>query len=145
MTTTPEPVLDDQPVHTWFGLSYAAYLVVPRTLMQSMPPAWQQRMVACLRELDAAFDHLPRAEAYDVVPGTVHQVCDLTDDQLTAAGLTPAHQDEPEDDDAEPRNTRYLDRDGRELERCDYVLLPGTDPIPHYNRGRTRLAPAATR
>lgn len=31
------------PIHGFFGLSYSNYLVLPRTLMQSMPVAWQER------------------------------------------------------------------------------------------------------
>ena len=38
-------------VHTWFGLSYANYLVLPRTILQSTPPDWQRRFVKLLDEL----------------------------------------------------------------------------------------------
>lgn len=140
----PGIVLEDEPVHTWFSLSYANYLVVPRTLLQSMPASWQQRLVACLRELDAAFAGVPQAEAYDVTAGTVHEVGDLTDAQLRAAGLV-AETDGQDDEDGGPSETRYSDRDGHELDRCDSVLVPGADPVPHYNRGRTRLVPASGR
>jgi hypothetical protein len=27
----------DEPIHLWFGLSYASFFVMPRTVMQSMP------------------------------------------------------------------------------------------------------------
>ncbi|MEU3565757.1 hypothetical protein [Kitasatospora sp. NPDC006786] len=127
----------DEPVHEWFGLSYAAYLVLPRTLLQSMPAAWQQRLVACLRDLDTAFAHVPQAEAYDVTPGTAHEVGDLTEAQLRAASI---HTETGDDPDGE---ARYRDSEGRELERHDTVLLPGPDPVPHYNRGRTRLTPSS--
>lgn len=50
--------LDDEPIHLWFSLSYANYLVLPRSVLQSMPHEWQQRFVACLEELDAAASHL---------------------------------------------------------------------------------------
>jgi len=33
-TADPRPPCD---IHTWFGLTYANYLVLPRTLLQSMP------------------------------------------------------------------------------------------------------------
>lgn len=59
---------DFEAIHGWFGLSYANYLVLPRTLLQSMPDAWQTRFVACLRELDQAFDHVEQALAYRVTP-----------------------------------------------------------------------------
>ncbi|MGW1870954.1 hypothetical protein ACWCPS_36115 [Streptomyces mauvecolor] len=76
-------------VHTYMGLSYANYLVLPRTLLQSMPGPWQTQFVALLEELTDAFAHVPQAEAYDVTPGTE----------------------------------------------------AGIDPVPHYNRGRTRIEP----
>ncbi|MEU8926994.1 hypothetical protein AB0D10_39765 [Kitasatospora sp. NPDC048545] len=132
----------DGPVHSWFGLTYANYLVVPRTLLQSMPASWQQRTVACLTELDQAFAHVARAEAYDVVPGTVREVGELTDAQLAAAGVQAETHDE---DSTTSGESRYSDRDGQELQPHDWVLLPGTDPVPHYNRGRTRITPYGRR
>lgn len=38
-------------IHEWFGLSYANYLVIQRTFLQSMPDEWQDRLVKCLEEL----------------------------------------------------------------------------------------------
>jgi hypothetical protein len=43
-----------KPVHAWFGLSYANYLVMPRAVLQSMPPAWQEKFVKLLAEAEAA-------------------------------------------------------------------------------------------
>jgi hypothetical protein len=40
------------PMHGWFSLSYASYLVVPRSVIQSMPVEWQERCVALLEELN---------------------------------------------------------------------------------------------
>lgn len=48
------------PVWDAFGLTRAAYLVVPRRTLQSMPLDWQQRFVALMDESHA---HLP-AEAF---------------------------------------------------------------------------------
>lgn len=45
-------------VHTWFGLSYSSYLVVNRTLLQSMPEEWQHRFTAVMDDLGEAFAHL---------------------------------------------------------------------------------------
>jgi len=87
------PLIPDGPVHTWFELSYANYLTLPRSVLQSMPIGWQERFVACLDELDEEFGHLDWP-SYAVSART---------------------------------------RDGR--------FRP--DPIPHYWRGRTRLAPAS--
>ena len=47
---------DTEPVHSYFELSYAHYLVVSRTALQSMPIEWQRRFIECMEELDAAID-----------------------------------------------------------------------------------------
>lgn len=52
-----DKVIDtSSPVWDWFELSYASYLVLPRTLMCGMPREWQERMVALLREMEATYD-----------------------------------------------------------------------------------------
>ncbi len=43
---------EHEAIHGAFGLSYAHYLVVPRSLLQSMPNEWQQRFVDTLKEMD---------------------------------------------------------------------------------------------
>lgn len=40
----------------WFGLSYAAWLAIPRTLMHAMPDDWQRQMAALLSQWDEAWD-----------------------------------------------------------------------------------------
>jgi len=37
-----------EPIHDWFSLSYASYLVIPRTILQSCTPENQQRLVDAL-------------------------------------------------------------------------------------------------
>ena len=51
-------------IHVWFSLSYANYLVLPRTLLQSMPDEWQDRFVSCLKELQRATADIPQASDY---------------------------------------------------------------------------------
>ena len=53
----PDRYGDDgrQPIWDWFQLTYAAYLVLPRVMLQSMPIEWQDRFVGCLGELEVAF------------------------------------------------------------------------------------------
>jgi hypothetical protein len=132
--TAPRAVIrKDGPIHLWFGLTYANHQVLHRSLTQSMPTEWQERMVRCLEELQAAYQHLPQPEAYEIIPGTEHEVGSLTADQLAAAGVTFER-------DVAGCIDRYW-RDGQELNPEDLVLLPGTDPIPPYNRGRTYLPP----
>jgi hypothetical protein len=52
------------PIHLWFELTYAQYLTIPRSVLQSMPQGWQARMVACLEELDATIDWRPAEGRY---------------------------------------------------------------------------------
>jgi hypothetical protein len=49
--------VDEMDVHTWFGLSYASYLTINRSLLQSMPDEWQDRFVRCLTELQRHFGY----------------------------------------------------------------------------------------
>ena len=39
-------------IHNWFGLSYANYLVLPRSILQSMSTEWQKKFVDLLNELE---------------------------------------------------------------------------------------------
>jgi hypothetical protein len=84
---------EPEPIHLWFSLTYANYLVMPRSVLQSMPQEWQAKFCALLDEAHEAFGHLDWPH-YAV-------------------------------------NVR--EADGKF----------GRDQIPHYNRGRTRLTPAA--
>ncbi|MCW6003927.1 hypothetical protein K1W54_04925 [Micromonospora sp. CPCC 205371] len=131
----------DGPIHSFFGLSYSNYLVLHRTLMQSMPVEWQERAVALFRDLDAAFEHVEQAEAYEVTAATECEYSDLSDADMRQLGVT--QPDEPADEHDERWERRYYDRDGNEHDACDRALVPrlGGDPIPHYNRGRTFIEP----
>lgn len=53
-------------VHTMFGLTYANYLVLNRTLLQSMPEDWQHRFTALVDEFDRAFANVDRAPQFTV-------------------------------------------------------------------------------
>lgn len=80
---------DTEAIHTWFSLTYANYLILPRSVLQSMPDKWQKKFVELLEECSESFGYLdwPRYSCY-------------------ARG-----------------------NDGKFIQ----------DPIPHYNRGRTKL------
>ena len=54
-------------IHQFFGLSYANYLVLPRSVLQSMPDEWQRRFVKCLEELDETIDWRPKGDAFYLV------------------------------------------------------------------------------
>lgn len=55
-------------IHEWFNLTYAQYLTVPRSVLQSMPETWQHRFVALLEELDETgwMSMLPKDTCYKV-------------------------------------------------------------------------------
>lgn len=78
-------------IHEWFELTYANYLVLPRSVLQSMPDEWQSSFVALLREMGNLYDGL-----------------DWPTYAVNARGV----------------HGRFT-----------------KDPIPHYNRGRTRVEP----
>lgn len=43
-------------LHLWFGLSYAAFLVMPRVAMMEMPKEWQEKMAELLNQYDETID-----------------------------------------------------------------------------------------
>ncbi len=61
------------------------YLVVPRSLAQSMPLRWQHAFVGLLADLHHAYAHLPWPE-YAVIPSRREALTDLDEQQLAAAG-----------------------------------------------------------
>jgi hypothetical protein len=129
---------EPEAIHGHFELSYSNYLVLPRTLLQSMPDAWQARFVALVQELRDAFEQVPQADGYQVTTGKWMPLDDMTESQLHAAGIDV----EGDDDLGAGPGTRYhRQSDGAELGRHDYGFVPRPDPVPHYNRGRTRIEP----
>lgn len=56
----------DEPFHVWCGLSYLNYLVIPRTLAQSMPVEWQAQLVALLEEAEPLLKVVEPAGGYRV-------------------------------------------------------------------------------
>jgi hypothetical protein len=63
----PITQFSDEPIHEWFELSYAQYLTIPRSALQSMHESWQARFVQCLNELDELIDWRPNRGRYRVV------------------------------------------------------------------------------
>lgn len=51
-------------IHGWFELSYAQYLTLPRSVLQSMPEPWQVKFVKLLEELDETIDLRPKEGRY---------------------------------------------------------------------------------
>jgi hypothetical protein len=149
---------DREAIHRHFSLSYANYLVLPRTLLQSMPDEWQARFVGLLDDLNDAFQHVPQAEGYKVEAATQCEVSDLDEGQRAQLGITedwyrgetPPSACSPDDlaewqaEHEDPDGPVYW-RDGEEVEGDELVMLPVVDPVPHYDRGRTRIEPQAHR
>jgi hypothetical protein len=62
-------VLSLPDVSSFFSLSYANYLTVPRVLMEAMPIDWQRRFCALVGEMQEVFDYWAHDElnaTYDV-------------------------------------------------------------------------------
>ena len=43
-------------LHTWFGLSYNSFIVMPRCLLQEMPYEWQGKLTKLMEEWDDTWD-----------------------------------------------------------------------------------------
>lgn len=124
---------DPTDIHTHFSLSYANYLVLHRTLLQSMPLAWQHRFVAMLEELDAAFPDVEKPAGYRVETGDWHYPDDVAAERLKRLGWTTRGRWE---------QRVFIDPDGNEHSGFQAVVfVPAPDPVPHYDRGRTRIEP----
>ena len=128
----------DGPIHGWFGLTYSNYLVLHRSMMQSMPVEWQQRAVALFDELDNAFPDLERPPSFIVTAAQEREYSDLDDAELARLGVTRS-----DDDENYEGELVFWDRDGDEHEPWERALvpLPAGDPVPLYNRGRTFIEP----
>lgn len=51
-------------IDEFFGLGRTEYLTVPRRVLNSMPPEWQERFAACMKELDDTLDWRPESGQY---------------------------------------------------------------------------------
>lgn len=48
---------DRKEIHNYFSLTYASYLVLPRSVLQSMPSEWQDSFVRLLEEIPSTLDY----------------------------------------------------------------------------------------
>ena len=112
------------------------FLVVPRSLAQSMPLRWQQVFVGLLADLHDAYAELPWPD-YKVVPSRWERLVDLDDEQLQAAGYVT-------DLDADGQLEYRDDADNRVPDPDRHrVLAPIDDPLPKAAGGRVEPRPAA--
>ena len=72
MTTEEVDILNEnrqRDIHSFFSLSYASYLTIPRSVLQSMPDDWQDKFVRLLEQIDTTLevDDMPdyRVQAID--------------------------------------------------------------------------------
>jgi hypothetical protein len=100
-----------------------AYLVIPRSLAESMPLPWQEEMARLIFELQQAYGKLPWP-VYRVVPSRVERLADLDEEQLAEVGCLAEIDTDGE--------LRYRDREGRVIENPEEheVLVSCVDPIP---------------
>lgn len=103
------------------------YVVLPRSLIESMPLPWQQHTRNLLAEFHQAFGHL-RWPKYRVVPSRYERLVDLDEDQLAEVGCTVEVGDDGE--------LEYRNRDGSKVADPDeYVLVSCLDPIGERHDG----------
>lgn len=128
-------------IHTWFSLTYANYLVVPRSVLQSMPEDWQHRFTGLLGETSEAFGHLDWP-AYDVRALKREPDCITPYVECDTCGGTGHGTDGDEEVDCPmcEGGGEVEDSEGPRHETPEEVGVID-DPIPHYERGRTMLEP----
>lgn len=129
---------EHEAIHAWFELTYANYLVLPRSVLQSMPDEWQHRFVGCLEEMGKAYGYLDwpaysvqalAREADIITPVMECEVC---------AGR--GHDEDGEDCPVCEAMGEIPTNEGERYETPEEVGFR-IDPIPHYERGRTRIPP----
>ncbi|MGC4033661.1 MAG: hypothetical protein QM754_18405 [Tepidisphaeraceae bacterium] len=112
------------PIHTYFSLSYSNYLVVNRSILQSMPMDWQETFVGLINQMQDAAGGVEVAQAYEVTAGNDRYVNELSADELKSVGIEEVWDDAEE-------NSEYV-RDGETIDGGSHVIVPCPDPVPHY-------------
>jgi len=62
-----KPIIIKEIVHEWFGLTYSSYMVLPRTMLQSMPDNWQEKFIKLVDEMDDKLGHHNQVYSYTVL------------------------------------------------------------------------------
>lgn len=211
-TSTRPALADNEPIHTWFNLTYASHLVLDPVRTSHLPPQWHTEMAAMLDQLNRAFPDINRNGDTALALAAKEWECgDLGEEQMAAIDMITSvdtvHEgcDHQGDEDAkwgcEHDNLRWYDWRGDEYGRSECVAVPTeteqearaagrvvvsrtllqsmptdwqarfvrlleqadagdapgpesydirfytaggvrtTDPVPHYNRGRTHIEP----
>jgi hypothetical protein len=124
--------LADYLAHGWPGVD-EGYVVIPRSLAESMSLPWQQQMAAMLGQFHQTHRGLSWP-VYRVVPSRYENLVDLDEEQLAEAGYLVEIDADGE--------MVYRERSGRKVEDPQHttVLVSCLDPIPP--RGSARATPA---
>jgi hypothetical protein len=114
--------LADQLNRGWPGVD-AGYVVLPRSIAESMSLPWQQQMAALLDQFHQEHARLAWP-IYRVVPSRYEKLIDLDEEQLAEAGYLVEIDTDGE--------IVYRERSGRKVEDAEdtTVLVPCLDPIP---------------
>jgi hypothetical protein len=114
--------LADQLNRGWPGVD-AGYVVLPRSIAESMSLPWQQQMAALLDQFHQEHARLAWP-VYRVVPSRYERLTDLDEEQLAEAGYLVEIDTDGE--------MVYRERSGRKVEDAESttVLVPCLDPIP---------------
>jgi len=109
------------------------YVVIPRSLAESMPLPWQHQAVRSLAELHAAFAHLSWP-VYQVVPSRYERLVDLDEEQLAEVGCLMEIDTDGE--------VVYRYRDGKRVDEPEQttVLVSCEDPLPPGGGGHVQPA-----
>lgn len=110
------------------------YTVLPRSLAETMPVAWQQQMASLLSQFHRMYAHLDWP-AYRVVPSRYELLVDLDEDQLAEVGCIVEIDAEGE--------LVYRESDGRRIEEPENtsVLVSCPDPLPGEQANATESTP----
>jgi hypothetical protein len=118
--------LVDQLNRGWPGVD-AGYVVLPRSIAESMSLPWQQQMAALLEQFHQEHGRLAWP-IYRVVPSRYEKLVDLDEEQLAEVGYLVELDTDGE--------MVYRERNGRKVEdpRNTTVLVSCLDPIPEPQR-----------
>lgn len=124
-------------IHDYFELTYAHWLTLPRTLLQSMPDEWQKDFVALL-------DKFNEEMAMDLLPATNVQVLRRSPERIEIREDCENCEGSGADDEEEDGLCKECDSMGdipTGEERYETPEEVGEIPIPiaPYQRGRTQV------
>jgi hypothetical protein len=110
------------------------YVVLPKSLVGTMPLPWQHALVQILAEFHQTYAHLDWPE-YRVIPSRKEKLVNLDEDQLAEAGYLVEIDVDGE--------LVYRERTGRRTENPEEteVLVSVMDPIPAEYRNANQDTP----